>query len=515
MSPGRRCRHLGAALCTALLLGACATTAPLPRATSADEVPALCRALFERLDRAVTSAGVGDAGADRIDGFPWLRVTRPLASFRFEAQTPTQRAAWLSHLAAADAEARGHELANLPATGRDRLAAQWLLAATDTGLAATLAGGQDDCRRRLNARLADDHSAWGRLVTAARPRDEYRDWQRVVGLYPLTRHIVLPRIAVHQAAREEAIEAGAAAQQPRRRYAVPLPPGYRPDLQPAALERDALGIPRPTPGQRAALFAAHAPIWSVETRTDADRPGALVQGDDRPVVDIARPVEYRHWSWARFRGRVLVQLSYVLWFPQRPPEDGIDIYAGHLDGLVWRVTLLPDGRPLAYESIHPCGCYYTVFPGAGWRVRAMQAGEEPVFAPLAGPRPRSGERVVVYLEAGTHYIAGVGTEDDRQATPLAPLPLTRLRSLPLRDGGSESAFAPNGVIPSSRRLERFLLWPLGVPSPGAMRQWGTHAIAFVGKRHFDDPDLLDSLLVRDDGTASARTGTGSDAGILR
>lgn len=32
---------------------------------------------------------------------------------------------------------------------------------------------------------------------------------------------------------------------------------------------------------------------------------------------------------------------------------------------------------------------------------------------------------------------------------------------------------------------------MGVPEPGAMRQWGRHATAFVGRRHFDDPWLLE------------------------
>ncbi|WP_417567869.1 hypothetical protein [Marinobacter sp.] len=45
-------------------------------------------------------------------------------------------------------------------------------------------------------------------------------------------------------------------------------------------------------------------------------------------------------------------------------------------------------------------------------------------------------------------------------------------------------------MPGTARLERFLLWPTGVLSPGGMRQWGRHATAFIGKRHFDDPDLL-------------------------
>ena len=34
---------------------------------------------------------------------------------------------------------------------------------------------------------------------------------------------------------------------------------------------------------------------------------------------------------------------------------------------------------------------------------------------------------------------------------------------------------------------------MGIRSPGAMRQWGHHATAFVGRRHFDDPYLIEQL----------------------
>ena len=55
-------------------------------------------------------------------------------------------------------------------------------------------------------------------------------------------------------------------------------------------------------------------------------------------------------------------------------------------------------------------------------------------------------------------------------------------------GPMHPLYIPRGL--PTDRLERWLLWPMGVPEPGAMRQWGTHATAFVGKRHFDDPDLI-------------------------
>jgi hypothetical protein len=68
-----------------------------------------------------------------------------------------------------------------------------------------------------------------------------------------------------------------------------------------------------------------------------------------------------------------------------------------------------------------------------------------------------------------------------------------LRSLPVagQAGVTRSAYDASGMIPGSERLERWLFWPMGIASAGQMRQWGRHATAFVGRRHFDDPLLLD------------------------
>jgi hypothetical protein len=52
-------------------------------------------------------------------------------------------------------------------------------------------------------------------------------------------------------------------------------------------------------------------------------------------------------------------------------------------------------------------------------------------------------------------------------------------------------FAPDGIVHASDRPERYWFWPLGIPSAGAMRQWGHHATAFVGRRHFDEPFLVE------------------------
>jgi hypothetical protein len=66
-----------------------------------------------------------------------------------------------------------------------------------------------------------------------------------------------------------------------------------------------------------------------------------------------------------------------------------------------------------------------------------------------------------------------------------------LRSLPLPGGGTRSLYGPDGLVAGSERPERQYFWPMGIVSAGQMRQWGHHATAFVGRRHFDDADLIE------------------------
>ena len=99
---------------------------------------------------------------------------------------------------------------------------------------------------------------------------------------------------------------------------------------------------------------------------------------------------------------------------------------------------------------------------------------------------------MVRLASGSHYVEGVnlvrGTDG---VSRYAFRSYDELRSLQRMDGGRRSAFGPDGLIAGTERGERFLFWPMGIRSPGAMRQWGRHATAFIGRRHFDDADLIE------------------------
>jgi len=357
-------------------------------------------------------------------------------------------------------------------------------------------------RRQLLARLRYDGVLGQRLRQRVEVADAYSDLRRLLGLYPITKWAVLAGIEDWHA-------------EVTRRFAAPVPDGrathrYGPGAPPRPVDsllrdsaRDALGRPELGPSARQALFAAHAPVLAIETGQRADRLGRPHWGAaGRLAIETGAPVVYRHLGHARFRGRVLVQLSYVFWFPARPKTGPLDPLGGRLDGITWRVTLDEDGQVLIADSMHNCGCYHLFFPGPQLRHVPVADGGEPALVPASLPARAAGERFVLHIAARTHYIQRVTARAEPAELPYVLDDYRALRSLPLPGGGHRSMFRPDGLVAGSQRLERFVLWPMGVPSAGAMRQWGHHATAFVGKRHFDDPHLIERYFEPVPGAAS-------------
>jgi hypothetical protein len=243
------------------------------------------------------------------------------------------------------------------------------------------------------------------------------------------------------------------------------------------------------------VAAAYAPSFELAIAADHDRFGELRwrRGDATPQVEAAEPVVYVHPAYTRLGERSLLQIVYTVWFPERPPQSSMDLLAGRLDGLVWRVTLAPNGEPLIYDSIHPCGCYHQFFPTPLLQPRAApDEREEWAFSPASLPRVAEGERPLVRLSSVEHYIDAVSLVRGNDSLVRYSLrPYDELRSLATLEGTRRSVFGPDGLVAGTERAERFLFWPMGIESAGAMRQWGRHATAFVGRRHFDDADLIE------------------------
>jgi hypothetical protein len=455
-----------------------------------------CAEWYAALDAAVGEAGVRDAQYTRVSRFPYLRIDRLHAALAERAAASEAALhAWVERLVELDMDARRHEIENLPRSSVDALPGLGLDYSRGFALKRTR-----DCARLLREIDLAKPQARAALLERAHVPDDYSSASRLIGLYALTRVAFADGIKRWQ---EEtfAMFAGDVAAAPGAsvvRYAPPanaaLPRGAVAGLLGRA-QFDALGFPSLSEREFERLVTAYAPSFEVVIAGDSDRFGLVRwrRGAEVPEVDASDPAVYVHHAYTRYSGRILLQLVYTIWFPERAPATPNDILAGRLDGLVWRVTLAPDGEPLVYDAIHPCGCYHEFFPTPRARARpAPDRLEEWVFVPQRLPVIGEYERPVVRIASGTHYIERVGVV--RGADSLvryAFYPYDALRSMPDLQGGKRSIFRPDGIVAGTERAERFLFWPMGIASAGAMRQWGRHATAFVGRRHFDDADLLE------------------------
>ena len=489
---------LAARLVLVVTIAGCAVAPRTPPVTGAlDAAATQCAAILGRVDTAVASEGVGDGMAARIAGFPHLRVNRFLASYAREALDEARFSEWVQRMAALGTQSYAIELANLPSRQADQLTSE-LQALGSRHAALHLAVAE--CAKQLAAADLTSSERRALLREAAQVPDDYVDWQRVLGLYWLTR---IPFAHGIQRWQEDVRRVYA---QPLnslpvtgeiRLYAAPRGRLSRAEVADvlARASNNALDIPEPDAGDLDALFATFAPDFEIDTAGAADRPGELVwQEGAAPRVDPARFIVYRRASHTRYREQVLLQLNYSIWFPERPRDAGWDLLGGHLDGLLWRVTLTPDGVPWLFDSIHLCGCYHQFFTTARALLKALPPTlDETAFVPQDLPRLEAESRLVLRVASSTHYLQRVLIRpDSAHAVPgYAFAEDDALRSLPLSTGERRSAFRADGVVPGTERGERYLFWPMGVPEPGAMRQWGRHATAFVGRRHFDDARLLE------------------------
>lgn len=455
-----------------------------------------CANFFKDLDQAVYDAGVADRQTRRIQGFPYLRVNRFLASFAGQNLAGPALAAWVDRMAALDREARKAEIANLPVSMRQKLRGP--AGETDPLQAAAACG---DRLRDIDLAAPENLE---RLRARAQVPPSYSTTESILGLYPLTSIFVRLGIGRYHRTIMKTYQ-HELAQLPVTgrlvRYAPPAADGLAVAEAAALIERapaGPLGIPEFTAAEQNLLFLAFAPIWEVDVSGDYDRIGTPSWDDNPlPAVDTGRPRVFTLLSHTRFHGDILPQLNYVVWFPERPLQGAFDILGGRLDGLIWRVTLDRQGLPLFYDTIHNCGCYHIFIPRRDLVERKQKSiFAEPLLVPQRQPDFTGDRRLVIRVASRTHYIDRIYVDEETTAGETVFYTFAgynELRSLPAGAAGRRSLFGPDGIVAGTERSERWLLWPTGIASPGAMRQWGNHATAFFGRRHFDDPDLLEQL----------------------
>jgi hypothetical protein len=452
-----------------------------------------CADFFASLDQETEEAGVLDPGAFRVRDYPYLRVNRFIASFHDAVDEKAAFADWVDRMQVIDQDARKFEIANLPDSA---------VASLDSvNQRAGLYREVETCGGILKAADFQNVNNQVKLRKSVSVPADYIPLRRVLGLYPLTRWFVSHGVSKWHTEVHKTFSVEPPAQWKTIRYSPAKPfnvSGPRQIVRPK--KRDALGIPVYSPKELATLFRIWAPVWEIQFRGDYDRIGTPVwTGNGVLKVDISRPLTYTLLSFTRFGKDILTQLNYIIWFPSRPKEGALDIYGGLIDGLNYRVTLDSAGEAILYETIHNCGCYYKAYPTH--RLQSLEKidyAEPPLILEAPDINPTKNVMTVA-MESRTHFVQHLypsRRESQAVRTFYSFADYNRLRSLPYKRDRRKSMFDQSSIVPESDRLERFILWITGVYSPGAMRQWGRHAVAFVGERDFDDPFYMDNMFKR-------------------
>jgi len=464
------------------------------RIPEALERPRPCQEFFERLDEKVREAGVRDASAFSVPGFPYLRTSRFLSALREKSKDEQETMIWVRWMQGLDLRSRKKEISNLP----DEIV---LSLTSEKGQPdrEALADQVESCSTAL---LLHDHGRPGfytSLEPFVRVPDEYSLVLRTAGLYPL---IALPVAVVTENSREKI----------RRRFDIDLrdlpvdgslrafvpgeeqSPG-RETVQEMIEEsrENPLRVPLPDAFRKRELVEAFAPIFIQDIAAPYDRLGEVRWKNHRIEVNPEKPTVYYYFSHALLRGEPILQINYAIWYSERAGDRPPSIEKGHLDGLTVRISLDDQGRPFMGEAMNNCGCYHLFAPD---RERVDRILSRPLMfdamVPQWLPEIPTGERLGIRINSGWHQVQRLNSvKEAPDSVPYELVPYEVLETLPHEDGQTESIFNEHGIVKGSERVERFILFSMGIPSVGSMRQRGHHAIELIGRAHFDDPFLFD------------------------
>jgi hypothetical protein len=482
----------------ALFLTGCAAL-PAPRATQTWERIPECLELFNRLDRAVQTAKVRDAAAAPVPGFPYLRTDRFLARLGRSLEGEAEKARWVRRMQELDLQARRKEVENLPASAFGSLSEGEGSPRDREEFYSRVAS----CSSRLLEQDMAREGFYAALDGLPAVPDEYSSWMRIAGLYPLTA-IPVSIVTGHVQRRAQGWFSGPPEGLPlegRLQAFVPAGGVFPGGI---GIEEGFVGSGKTPPGtlppgirDRAELARYFAPVLLQDVAASYDQPGRVVWSGNRPEVDTRRPAAYYFFTQAYLREEVALQANYVFWYTAREGKRAPWIERGRFDGLTIRVSLDGKGKPFMIDVINNCGCYHFFVPHEG-RVSAkipQPSGLEP-FVPQWLPKISPGERFGIRVNSGWHQVERIlPARESPGSVPYELVPYEELESLPRGEGGRESLFDPQGIAKGTERIEPYIFFSMGIPRVGSMRQRGHHAVAFIGRAHFDDPDLFNRNFV--------------------
>lgn len=454
-----------------------------------------CTEFLEELDATVARAGVRDASSHAIPGFPHLRTSRFLSALGPRLRGQEAHRAWVEEMVRLGLSARKKEIYNLPDKWAKSLLQQY------DGDRQALYERARECSQRILAQVGT--ASLPRLLAEAAVPDEYSFVQSALGLYPLA---ALPVALLTLKARGsmEAYFRLSLEQLPVEGILVALAPPRAFSLSEGEIREllhrsraHLLGVPILDQESEWKLATALAPVFLQDVATPRDRFGRVHWMKGRVRVERKKPAVYYYLSTAFLKGNPVIQINYVIWYPQRGGRNTPWFERGSMDGLTVRLTLDQDGQLAVADMMNNCGCYHSFWPRQDL-VQGPRPGLPGLgpFAPGFLPVLFHGDRLGVRVSSGRHQVQGLfAAAQQPDQTPYELIPYEILEALPRDEESTESVFDAHGILKGSERAEQFLLFSMGIPRIGSMRQRGHHAIDFFDRVHFDDPDLLDRSFV--------------------
>ena len=481
-----------------LLLVGCASL-PSKRIPVSFERPEPCQTFFIQLDETVRKAGVRDASAVPIPGFPYLRTNRFLAALKKTLKGDREKEAWVRWMQKLDLKSRRKEISSLTET----MLLPILGKKTEQADREEIFSRANVCSSELLSHDQARSDFYVTLEPLVEVPDEYSCLMRTLGLYPL---IALPVAVATNSSRRKIrswfdIDPDHLPVDGRLRPFVPQEEISLPENEVQRIieeaKRNPLGVPLLDEKMEKKLVASFAPVLIQDVAAPYDQLGEVVWRDDRIEVSPEKPIVYYYLSHAFLKEGPVLQINYVIWYSERAGERPPWIEKGHLDGLTIRVSLDHQGKAFMADVAMDCGCYHLFAPR---EERVDRILPRPLmfdaFVPQWLPVLSPGERLGIRISSGWHQVQRlIAVGETLDPIPYELLPYDVLEALPHGDGRTESIFDDDGIGKGSERIERFILFSMGIPSVGSMRQRGHHAIELIGRVHFDDPYLFDKNFI--------------------
>ncbi|PTU32761.1 hypothetical protein [Stenotrophobium rhamnosiphilum] len=413
-----------------------------------------CRVAFADIDARIDKAGVRDAGYHQVEGFPYLRSDRLMASFTKEISDPETYSTWILQLRDNESFSRDIELRNLGLTNQARAGLLSDLRLCSVWLSLNELENDTTRERMIKAVPVPASPIAATASTSKRDAQIKADFAK-----SLTQLSSPGPLALWQPETPSADEEA--------------PPTFD------RLSHDELGRSGMTTQWWTSLAEAHAPRWLIETAGPQDRPGAPVWIETKDngtqlSINLDQPTVYYQASYMRFGGRSLIQFVYFIFFPSSTPN------AAPLDGMAWRVTLDPDGKPLVYDSVRMDGSDHLWFPAQTLPTHALPQDQNALALAL---QTVPSEPWAVRLKSEDHLARRlVPVAADSTAKKYTLKPYEDLLTLSLPKGGTRSIYGPTGLLASAK-------------SPSAPWQFGALPATPNGTHYFDDPYLIETVFV--------------------